>query len=299
MIAVLLLLAALLLPVFSSSVESSQAAVCISNFRQVSMATVLYADDYQDRLMPVQQLPGVNGNSHTDRTWVQLVLPYTNSFRLFRCPADGSNPQSQNATFDQDLVPGDTFSAYYTASLHVNLGYNYEYLAPIVKDDGVWVSSPKATTEVVDPSRTLLFVDSISNDESVKLIGPKLASTGGGGGDLNPSVNPKELWGGSWLVVPPCRFENQPDGSRLDTFTSGSPSSTQVLTSAVGWTPMDRTSRSQYGGAWPRHFGKLTVSRLDGSAALLSVDALSAGCEALPGWSGTIRDRASYLWTSQ
>jgi len=302
-VAVLLVLAALLFPVFSSSIERPKAAVCINNFRQVSLSTLLYADDYEDRLVPVQLQPGGNGNSHTDRTWVQLVLPYATSFLLFRCPSDYTNQSAETATFDQDLVPGDTYSEYYTASLHVNLGYNYQYLAPILKGTSRWVSSPITTTEVTDPTRTLLFVDSTTGaDRSSSTAtggGATVDATGGSGSGNSGGSGQTELLGGGWLVEPPCRFETLPDGTVFDTFTKTNGHSSQVYSATVGWKPLDSSSSLQYGGAWPRHFGRLTVSRLDGSAKLLTVSALTDGCNPLPSWSGSISNSAKYLWTSQ
>ena len=51
-IAIIAILAALLLPVLSRARELGRRAVCISQLRQMGLALVSYADDYEDRLPP-------------------------------------------------------------------------------------------------------------------------------------------------------------------------------------------------------------------------------------------------------
>jgi prepilin-type processing-associated H-X9-DG protein len=269
--AIFAVLAAVLYPVFRQTIDLSKGRSCASNFHQASLATSLYADDYEDRLMPVSDQPSGNGNSHNDHTWVQVVLPYTRSFSIFHCPADTSGPQATEATFDQDLVPGDTYSEYYTASLHVNLGYNYQYLAPILLQSGRWASAPITTTEVQDPSEVLLFVDSVW----------ALANGGPSGG-------------GSWLVVPPCRYSEGPSGQTLDTFLVGQDAEAAFVM-ANGWSG-GSSSPLQYGGAWPWHLGRMNVAHIDGSVKSITPAQLGAGCNVQPNWSGQIEDGAAYMW---
>ena len=264
-IAILAILAAVLFPVFRRVQESSKGAVCASNFHQSALATSLYIADYEDHFMPVSDQPGGVENSRTDHTWVQVVLPYTKSFSVFHCPA---NPRGQAdvSTFDQDLVPGDTYSEFYTASLHVNTGYNYQYLSPILKENGRWSSLPRSESDVKDPSRTLLFVDSKWSlaDSSTKD-------------------------GGSWLVVPPCRYLSTPDGTLLDTFLGGQQAQ-EAFVLNVGW-----TGTELYGGAWPWHMGRMTIAHVDGSVGSMTPSALSAGCDVQNNFIGGSGD-GIYAW---
>ena len=123
-VAIITVLAGMLFPVFSYAKSTAYKANCLSNFKQIQLATVLYVTDWDDRMMPVNHQPSAPANSQNDRTWVQLTLPYAESFRIFNCPSDyGVRPPAET-TFDQDLVPGDTYSKYYSASQRVNAGYN-------------------------------------------------------------------------------------------------------------------------------------------------------------------------------
>lgn len=271
--AIVLVLAAVAFPVFRASVESAQKAVCLSNFRQAYMATVLYTEDYSEVVMPVNYHPAGEASSKNDRTWVQMVLPYASSYTIFRCPADKSPRPTGETVFDQDLVPGDVYSRYYTDSMRTNLGFNYLYLSPIVYENGGWVSVPRPLSAVENLGEMLLFVDSVW--------------------DLDASGNP--AGGGNWLVIPPCRYAQTPRAI-VDTFGLVGK---EVYARSAGWAVGDKRSSLQYGGAWPRHSGRLTVVRTDGSASLALVDELTSGCEVKENWSGYIRRSGEYIWDTR
>lgn len=224
--------------------------------------------------MPVNHQPSAPANSLNDRTWVQLTLPYAKSFAIYNCPSDTGERPAVETTFDQDLVPGDTYSKYYSASQRVNAGYNYAYLAPVYRAGNRWLADPRFMSSVAEPSKTLLFVDSVWG--------------------RTPSGDP--YGGGSWLVVPPCRFEMR-NGVRHDTFSvNGSEIfSPGGETNSVGW-EQDKDSPFVYGSAWPWHQGRMNIIRIDGSATSISANALSAGCDVRENWQGVIRDAHVYMW---
>lgn len=275
-IAILAILSAILFPVFSRVRMAARKAVCISNFHQAQLATSLYLDDYEDRFMPVNHQPGGPLNSRVDRTWVQMVLPYARSFSVFRCPEDKIGDRVSDSTFDEDLVPGDSFSQYYTASQHVNTGYNYQYLAPIVWNGSAWTSTPRISTQFADPSRTLLFVDSVGSRD----------------------VHGNPTGGGSWLVSPPCRYIAS-GRNRVDSFDLGSNSNPRSLNGFVGWDLRSPNSPYRFGGAWQWHTSVGTVVKLDGSVRPMSPSALSAGCDVRTSWLGNIVDTNLYQWDFQ
>jgi len=273
-LAIILTLSALLFPVFASVKGTSQRVACASNMRQVVAGTLLYANDYDDRFPPINHLPGREGNSRTDRTWVQLMLPYVRNFSVFRCPADGSPRPKAEATYDQDLVPGDTASRYYSASMHANYGYNYHNLAPVVQHGASWVSRPRELATIAQPSMTLLFVDSVWTRRG----------------------NGTPYGGGNWLVVPPCRFYSTSE----DSFTGATATSAaQVYTKTPGWDVEETQSAEVYGNAWPWHRGRMNVVRIDGSVTTMTPKELTAGCEVRTDWQGDIRDAGAYMWDAR
>ncbi len=51
-IAIIAILAAILFPVFARAREKARQASCLNNVKQLSMATVMYAQDYDERVVP-------------------------------------------------------------------------------------------------------------------------------------------------------------------------------------------------------------------------------------------------------
>jgi prepilin-type N-terminal cleavage/methylation domain-containing protein/prepilin-type processing-associated H-X9-DG protein len=97
-IALISLLASLLLPALSRAKSRAKAIQCLSQMRQVGVATILYADDFAGQLprsthsaaaygaLPwgYALLPYLAGRefTHPDSLWTNLFT------RLYRCPAD-------------------------------------------------------------------------------------------------------------------------------------------------------------------------------------------------------------------
>ena len=270
-LAITTVLASVLFPVFLSAKSAAYKATCLSNFKQVQLASSLYVNDWDDRFMPVNHQPSAPANSQNDKTWVQLTLPYANSFRIFICPSDYGQKPGVETSFDQDLVPGDTYSRYYSASLRVNTGYNYAYLAPLYRStNGQWQAEPRSMTTVQDPSRTLFFVDSVWNRTEAGI----------------------PFGGGSWLVVPPCRYTRTQSGVRVDSF---SVNGGRIYAPSNGW-QSDKDSPYLYGSAWPWHQGRMNLVRIDGSATNISGARLSSGCDVRENWNGIIREVGEYIW---
>lgn len=274
-IAILAVLAAVLMPVFLQAKESARRATCASNFHQAHVSVGIYLGDYDDYFMPVNQQPSPARAGSPDRTWVQILLPYARTFSIFRCPSDKSDMRNPDATFDQDLIPGDPYSAYYTASRKVNIGYNYLYLAPVVWLGNAWVAVPRSATSISDPSRTLLFADSV--------------------GSRNGSGQPNN--GGSWLVVPPCRLMMQ-GGRLVDSFGFNPNTNVRLFGSHRGWDVGNPNSPFLYGGVWGWHFKKATIARVDGSVTSVAPSALGEGCVVLDEWRGVIKSPRDYPWDS-
>lgn len=273
-LAIILVLASVLFPVFSSAKAAAQRTTCQSNFHQAQLASMLYVVDYDERMMPVNHQPALPATSRNDRTWVQLILPYLKSFTIFRCPSDHGPRPAPEATFDQDLVPGDTDSRYYQASLRSNLGYNYLYLAPIYLDRTQrWTAAPRAMSEVSDQSRTVLYVDSVwALDDQARPYG-----------------------GGSWLVLPPCRYAWVMN-RRYDTFRVEGNGDVYTPNKYWGWKYGSAGTADRYGFTWPWHQGRMNVIRLDGSVRAMTPRQLAFGCQLRDRWGGYVENSADYIW---
>jgi prepilin-type N-terminal cleavage/methylation domain-containing protein/prepilin-type processing-associated H-X9-DG protein len=88
-IAIIAILAAILFPVFAQAREKARTASCSSNMKQIALAILMYAQDY-DQTFPknwncpvgCQQVPG---DGPVD--WMEVVQPYTKNWAIFMCPS--------------------------------------------------------------------------------------------------------------------------------------------------------------------------------------------------------------------
>jgi prepilin-type N-terminal cleavage/methylation domain-containing protein/prepilin-type processing-associated H-X9-DG protein len=83
-IAIIAILAAILFPVFAQARERARNATCSSHIRQLGLATVMYAQDWDEIYPPVYVDVPTAANR---RVWVDLIQPYTKNSRMFLCPS--------------------------------------------------------------------------------------------------------------------------------------------------------------------------------------------------------------------
>ena len=117
-LAVVLVLAAILFPVFAKARDSAKRSACISNIRQIGTALLFYANDHDDSyprqddcivggsLNPDLNQPGaVVGNGCTGPfpyrvnmyKWQAWILPYTENIGIYFCGSrrrDREHPQA-------------------------------------------------------------------------------------------------------------------------------------------------------------------------------------------------------------
>lgn len=70
-IAIISILASLLLPALSMTKEKARSIVCLSNLKQIGLGLRLYADDYQDKLIPAEY--DIRKGAPTDDGWPTLL----------------------------------------------------------------------------------------------------------------------------------------------------------------------------------------------------------------------------------
>lgn len=271
-VAIIGILSGLLFPVLRQAQLASLRVRCISNFRQAQFALSLYSGDNDSRFALAASNPNQDATAANNRRWPQLIMPYTRDVRTFRCPRDPYPAELPNASWDADIMNLNPSEYEYRLAERTNIGYNYMYLSPIVRSsaNGKFFSLSRADSEVYSTSLTLLAVDSVWHvDESGHTSG-----------------------GGSYLVVPPCRYSQTASGvsdsMRL-------PPGTEVYLQKPGWVLEDR-SVIEYGGAWPWHDQQMTVMFLDGHAASFSTAKLSKGCDVSNNLGGDIIDASNYAW---
>jgi len=82
-IAILAILAGMLFPTYARAREKGRQTSCLSNVRQLAMALLLYAGDYDDRLVMSTSLP----TRRCDGIWwFEAIFPYVHDEAIYACP---------------------------------------------------------------------------------------------------------------------------------------------------------------------------------------------------------------------
>ena len=112
-IAIIAILAAILFPVFAQARDKGRQAACLSNCKQLGLALMMYAGDYDDTLPPAKignTPPYRHGCAGTGEGypvwpafWQDAVLPYTKNRAILRCPSRpnrGYQPEKADKPID-------------------------------------------------------------------------------------------------------------------------------------------------------------------------------------------------------
>ena len=83
-IAIIAILAAILFPVFAKAREKARQASCLSNIKQISIAVLQYAQDYDERL---PQGASVSWNAISANDHEMGLMPYVKNTQVFICPS--------------------------------------------------------------------------------------------------------------------------------------------------------------------------------------------------------------------
>lgn len=104
-VAVIVVLAALLFPVFGRARENARRTNCMSNLKQISLGFIQYSQDYDERLP-------LTSYGATNISWTIGAAPYLTSTQIFRCANDS------NAVWQTPAAP--PANNYYTTSYLMN-----------------------------------------------------------------------------------------------------------------------------------------------------------------------------------
>jgi prepilin-type N-terminal cleavage/methylation domain-containing protein/prepilin-type processing-associated H-X9-DG protein len=115
-IAIIAILAAILFPVFAQAREKARAIACLSNTKQIGTAMMMYAQDYDETLVPYRNRsanpfasdPRLGSSTKRTTFFNQLLNPYVKNDGVFRCP---SNPRGW-VNFDNSPFGNPAFFSY-------------------------------------------------------------------------------------------------------------------------------------------------------------------------------------------
>ena len=98
-IAIIAILASILFPVFAKAREKARQASCLSNEKQIALAILMYAQDY-DEMLPI----GWHATSAGNLRFADDIFAYIKNAQVFRCPSN-ANPTRNWATAPGNVGP--------------------------------------------------------------------------------------------------------------------------------------------------------------------------------------------------
>src|SRR5688572_13499425 len=87
-IAIIALLAAILFPVFARARENARKTSCMNNVKQIGLAWVTYAQDYDEMTVPYSDNGGSTGRHFN---WRFILQSYIKSQQALKCPSSAGN----------------------------------------------------------------------------------------------------------------------------------------------------------------------------------------------------------------
>ncbi|HZP80920.1 MAG TPA: DUF1559 domain-containing protein [Chthonomonadaceae bacterium] len=182
-IAIIAILAAILFPVFAQARESARKASCLSNNKQLGLAVMMYAQDY-DEMYPCNSwnLAPINiadNDTHSPNYWTAIqwmwqVYPYTKNRQILVCPSDPTSKSNGWKGYDADPANltadgacntdgwGIPTPISYAASAYI-VGYAYNGDDSTCFGDGSflgdWGFQPKGMASVPAPANTYMIAD--------------------------------------------------------------------------------------------------------------------------------------------
>jgi prepilin-type N-terminal cleavage/methylation domain-containing protein len=214
-IAIIAILAALLLPTLSSAKRKAQQGVCLNNLKQMSLANVMYAGDFNGTLMqaPSTANPGPYG---IKAEWVGGLIDYfAKATNMILCPAAQDALTSAQLSADGLVIvgspgvgggaggqPGTAGNAYVLyLGLNSPLGWDiacsYTYNGWFYSANGVDGKSVETAYGVADPAWVFMKDLEIQNPSATPVYADGNWEDACPGEEDEPS---QDLWRGSgWL----------------------------------------------------------------------------------------------------
>lgn len=214
-IAIIAILAAILFPVFAQAREKARQTMCLSNLKQIGLATLMYTEDYDECYPIAQEAVGPEGGSGL--TAADEVDPYIKAGNLNNQTTGGNGWPETSVWVCPD---GKTWDIGGDKDSYFMYGYNFLYLNQVnsaygfvpdwdtLADYGIWAWGQSGVSQgaLQHPTDTVMWSDAGHSD------GPNSAggcgAWGGGCDTWVTMMSPLALVNNgptNWLSIPVAR----------------------------------------------------------------------------------------------
>lgn len=152
-IAIIAILAAILFPVFAQAREKARQAACLSNMKQIGLATMMYNQDY-DETFPQLQYAMAPRQSWAPVTWQEAIAPYMKNGveNVTWASTDGTAvPIARSGIFQCPSAPRSARKQY--------AGHNMIFYKNVNDLDGSVAFSPVTNSTLSAPANHVLVTE--------------------------------------------------------------------------------------------------------------------------------------------
>ncbi len=179
-IAIIAILAAMLLPALSSARAQAKSAACASNLKQIGLAVVMYANDFNDTLVPSL----INGSGTWNSTWEATLAGYAGTATRPEDPPYGVN-YDRKLSNNSFVCPAE--SAPFGSSAEGNFDYSHyasnAYVMADFKQSDEKLRRLYKITAFSDPSAIRIIFDNFRKDNYTITYSTYASFRHGSGGD--------------------------------------------------------------------------------------------------------------------
>ena len=152
-IAIIVILASILFPLFARARENARRSSCQSNLKQIVLAEMQYTQDYDERftggltrLLPIGTAGLCGSGSGDYNPWGYSLQPYIKNNQVFLCPSAGKPSGTYNCNFYK----------------YVSYGWNNQALGWDLSATG----GSKKLSQVETPAEVIMFAEDLGDPTS-------------------------------------------------------------------------------------------------------------------------------------
>jgi prepilin-type N-terminal cleavage/methylation domain-containing protein/prepilin-type processing-associated H-X9-DG protein len=153
-IAIISILAAFLFPVFAQVRERARETACLSNLKQIALADVMYAQDYDETLWSTPETPACS-KLGCAASWSDLLMPYVRSPKIFSCPSNSDTLWQLPWQYKYPAVPPGSATSWSSPTAY-RVTYGFANYGPHGDPGAAWTLS-----RLQSPAQVALLTDAI------------------------------------------------------------------------------------------------------------------------------------------